>query len=331
MTAVRHNFSSFFDQDNCSFGSGNLVNDARRAAQLVGPLIDHDVHHRNSPLNRKAFNVINTENMVNQCNQMVKWRQSSIDIDSQQNDCNVYSKAFPRENIDKQVIEPQNCDELCDGNQSIREGDTNGKKKFYKKKYRWTDPKTGYKLYGAGIIFYDDNGIWVIGESKKNGVELTDMGGKYNVEDGNICATIARELSEETYHTCELTRSQVETLSRVYHKVYMLDQNKNPIYVCLIVPLSAVHNYGVCLNPNRFLRSRRRTLNENPDVPKHWFNSLFLYYIGYDKLDSLMNNTVTDEGYKLSYRLKSILRYAQVIKQYIPKQILRREKSDNVA
>jgi hypothetical protein len=128
-----------------------------------------------------------------------------------------------------------------------------------KPKYRWQDPISGYGISGGGIIFYDEEGMWIIRENNKHGPIFTDMGGKYEVEDGNIYATISRELSEESYHTCELTYSQILTLSGLPRtkRIYINDREGFPIYICLMVFTKDAELYGVKPDQKKFNLMKR--------------------------------------------------------------------------
>jgi hypothetical protein len=174
-----------------------------------------------------------------------------------------------------------------------------------RRKFKWHDPDTGYTLTAGGILFYDDQGMWLIGEKDKSGVVYTDIGGRYAYEDGNIWAAIARELREETYGLCEMFVSDVISLAKKYPPVYVNGHGNQPVYVCLTVPLTAVEGLPkehFLLDPQLFDTQRRKTLSENPDVPVDYYSPCVLTKLTYDELK--------DKSYRLSYRLKRILRYS---------------------
>lgn len=161
-------------------------------------------------------------------------------------------------------------------------------------KYRWHDPVNNVQLTAAGLLLYDDVGVWVIGEMEKGRVVYTDPGGKYNFEDGDIYATIAREFCEETYHSSEITRSKIIELSCHHPPVYVRGHHNFPVYVCYVVPLTET---GVTIDPDLFQRQRSQVLANNPRVPQGCYKAVELKRIPYAELKTA----------PLSYRLNRIL------------------------
>lgn len=160
-----------------------------------------------------------------------------------------------------------------------------------KKKYSWRDPKTKHELTAGGILFYDEYGIWAIGENENGKLVYNDIGGKYSYEDGSIYVTISRELAEETYRTCELTSSDIDQLEKTSKKVYINGHEGKPVYLCLLVNLKTIqelkskHNFKFALNSESFNESRKQTLLQNPYVPEHLY-TFCLQYIKYEEIDS---------------------------------------------
>ena len=174
-----------------------------------------------------------------------------------------------------------------------------------RKKFKWHDPDTNNVLTAGGILFYDDSGVWVIGEKDKNGIVYTDIGGKYTYEDGNIWATIARELREETYGLCEIFVREIISLAKRYPPVYVNGHDNRPVYVCLVVPLRALNLFSreyFVLDPNLFAVQRKKTLDENPDVPVDFYSPCILTKLSYEELRNPL--------FRLSYRLKRILKFS---------------------
>jgi len=171
-----------------------------------------------------------------------------------------------------------------------------------RKKYRWFDGK-GRQLTAGGILPYDDEGIWVIGERDKSGLIYTDAGGKYQFEDGDVFKTIARELGEETYHTCEMTRSQVLDLYNTYQPVYVNGHKNRPVYICLVVPTTALPSleFDETALSAKFEKARQEVLKGNPMVPPDHYRSAVIQRLTFKRIGA--------GEYRLSYRLKRVLRY----------------------
>ena len=181
-------------------------------------------------------------------------------------------------------------------------------KKFQKKKYRWHDGR-GRQLTAGGILPYDDNGIWVIEENSRNGdIEWTDTGGKYRFEDCDIYTTIAREFSEEVYHSCNLSRSDVVDIAATHTPTYVNGHQNLPVYICYAVHANVLLKYGVNMSPAMFTKSRQKAILSNPDVPENYYSSINLRYIPFPELDLAMR--AMDPLHRtFSYRLKRILRH----------------------
>lgn len=180
-------------------------------------------------------------------------------------------------------------------------------KKQTSRKYKWNDPTTGHSLSAGGILFYDDMGIWVIGENEQDELSYSDIGGKYEYGDGNIWNTIRRELYEETYGCCEMLSCDIINLSRKYPPIYVNGHKKTPVYACLVVPITETLSFSnFLLDPETFATRRMQTLRENSDVPLDYYPSV-LKKILYRDL----------KKYRLSYRLQRILRFSTVLNNKI--------------
>lgn len=191
-------------------------------------------------------------------------------------------------------------------------------KKTRPRKFRWHSPE-GHQLTAGGIIPYDENGIWIIKEYGRKGFEWADMGGKYKFEDCDIYKTIAREFSEEVYHSSELTRAQMEFLCHLHHPIYVDNNRGQPVYVCYAVPTSTLSQHGVEMNPELFLFLRDEAVRTNPHVPIEYYSSVELRHVSYDTLRNILSpgrsrnfRTHGDDDFILSHRLKIIL------SQYFP-------------
>jgi len=189
----------------------------------------------------------------------------------------------------------------------------NGWKKVNRKKpntkFKWKPSKDKeMTLTAGGLLPFDDRGIWVIGEYNKTNpkiLEYTDFGGRYNFEDGDIFATIAREFNEETYHSSEITRKQVLKLSKLFENVYIDGYHHKPVYICMIVPTTALRLLDISLDKDKFAERRAIVLNQNPDVPRKYYRPQELLYITY--------KDIQDDKYRLSNRLKCILEKSCVL------------------
>lgn len=181
-------------------------------------------------------------------------------------------------------------------------------------KYMWKDPSTGYGLTAGGILFYDCNGVWVVGERKNGEIIYSDIGGRYTFEDTNIYACVARELAEETYLTCQLLPSQVERMSRTFDTVYLNGHDGRPVYMCILVPIHVENGHVyICdkdkqfhigtlnLNPDAFDTARRRVISENPDAKSKYISEK-LVCISFRDLKNPQNKK------KFSQRLEKVLR-----------------------
>lgn len=172
-------------------------------------------------------------------------------------------------------------------------------------KKQWHDPVTGYKLSAGGILFYDDEGIWVIGERIGSEIEYTDIGGRYNPNDCNIWTTIRRELEEETYGMCDITTSQIKTFispsggestsTPRSGVIYIEGHDQQPVYVCIVTKTPS----NITLREDLFSRLRDITISENPDMPSTFYKPVCLKKIRYSELKN--------DKFRLSFRLKKIL------------------------
>ncbi len=159
----------------------------------------------------------------------------------------------------------------------------------HKKRYRWSDGE-GRALSAGGILVHDQSGLWLLEETDRGKLTLSDFGGKYSLDDGDIFATIAREFSEELYHSSELTRRQVESLySRVPH-FYLRDSIGEDTYLCLLVSVTELARLGVKLSPKAFDARHIEVLKGNPGVPLSDFPSVSLKYFPLSQIHKMMNN-----------------------------------------
>lgn len=165
-----------------------------------------------------------------------------------------------------------------------------------KTKFRWNDGNGRY-LSAGGILPYNEEGFWVILERRGMGkIEWSDIGGKYEFEDCDIWATIAREFGEELYQSASLSRSAVKSFSKESKIVYINGYKKLPVYIGLCVHIDIM---GVVFSPEKFLKKRNKTLIANGNLPEACYPSIQLQFIKYTDIEK--------EWDCMSYRLKKVL------------------------
>lgn len=205
-----------------------------------------------------------------------------------------------------------------------------GKRKNYyekPKKYRWHDGN-GRQLTAGGLLPYDEKGIWLVGEQDSSGpraVEWTDMGGRYEYEDGDIYKTIAREVGEELYHSAELLRRDIVYFSRKYSPVYVNGHQGLPVYICYPVPINELTKKDFVLDPLLFQKNRRNVLDSNPTVPPNYYPTVelrhFPYCVIYRALKKEKGTPI------LKFRIQRILK---IFLQKMKKPIKNNQNNDNV-
>ena len=201
----------------------------------------------------------------------------------------------------------------------------------YGKWWWWWKPEDsniGYYIAAGGIIICDKQeirgvvkeGIWAIVEKSRkggNGYELTDIGGKYDWNDGDIYATIAREFQEELYHTTEIKYEEIRSLcmknnerkeATNFNEIYIMRRGK---YMCLIVnrnllspiklsPELVENKRKTVLSTNRFCIHRHHDPKTNMACREEMYRTLSLKFLPFDE--------VAENKYVLSYRLATILK-----------------------
>ncbi len=176
-------------------------------------------------------------------------------------------------------------------------------------KWWWKNPQ-GKFVAAAGILIFDDEGIWVVVEKSRNGdgtFEYSDFGGKYDWNDGDIYATISREFREELYNTNEISYSTVKELSTTpsSKKKFIYRMNKGK-YFCLIVHNSLVSDIEL---DNLKVQIKREEIIKSNEIHQHLYRTEKIKHLNFDELNKYTT--------KMSYRLSIILKYSP-INQYIP-------------
>lgn len=147
-------------------------------------------------------------------------------------------------------------------------------------KIKWVDEK-GRNLYAGGIIFTDrvkdEDGIWTIIESDASGLVHTDIGGRYDFNDGDIYATIARELREELYNCLEIPYSKIRDLPDSA-RVYTFGHQKQPVYLCMVVSAEEMGVKDILPNID-IQKARSEIVAHNPDVPEFWYRTIDLVFL----------------------------------------------------
>jgi len=157
-------------------------------------------------------------------------------------------------------------------------------------------------ISAGGLLFYDDQGIWVIKEQTPFGVFFNDPGGKYQFEDTNINICIIREFHEETYfsYTNLIHNNLLDELisKNLIHEIFISTKSEW-WYKCILIHTKYIFpEMKNCLFDNKkFFINRLNTIEHNKLY--NFYNSIeFLY---------LKNNTIKNKWDMLSERLKTII------------------------
>lgn len=175
-----------------------------------------------------------------------------------------------------------------------------------KNKELWYDPEKNISISAGGLLIYDNEGVWLIKEKKKNKINYTDPGGRYRFEDCHIHNCIIREFNEETYFSFNLSLDAQKIFNEF---VYVYSYGK-PVYVCYVIHIDDISNFLLNdLDPSIFLDKKSEILQFNKDTPENLYTSLNYEHISYDFIRSNFN--------KMSYRLKEILKSFDFINRRI--------------
>jgi hypothetical protein len=163
----------------------------------------------------------------------------------------------------------------------------------------------GKELAGAGVLLYDSEGIWLVGEEKgRSEIKYTDPGGKYRCGDQHIFATAARELTEELYHTVQLTGAHIAYYSTLEKPIYVDGHDGKPVYICYPIHTSELSKMGAKVSPADFLTAREYTLKRNSKAPRSTYPAVELKKFGYSEITKELQSTTPT----LSSRALEILR-----------------------
>lgn len=174
--------------------------------------------------------------------------------------------------------------------------------------YRFID-EFGNKLAASGIIFYNEQGVWIIKEKASKIVyEYNDPGGKYERYDKDIYECAVREFSEETYNSVNFNSTKLYKLldeNKVIKTYPLLDKNKKPNYLSLLINLNHV---DVTFSREKFHKNLEQTLKFKPNVNCSSIDLIFLKYSDYE-----------DNKGKFSFRLRQIFEKTDVLRGFITK------------
>ncbi len=172
------------------------------------------------------------------------------------------------------------------------------------RRFAWYDALAKNKYTAGGILFYDDHGVYLISERNSknyNVLEYTDVGGRYEPQDGCIWATIRRELYEETYGTIDCTVAYIKNLAsdtRV-KRAYVTNHDGIVCYVCLCVPLYLAPEIMRTENLMETFKNNKATFHaENPTVTGKFYETVTFEKIAHNKITM----------FNISYRMTSILK-----------------------
>lgn len=182
-------------------------------------------------------------------------------------------------------------------------------------KWWWKPPDDPHYIAAGGIIICDrqkdgeveKDGIWVLIEKSRrgSGLEYTDIGGKYDWNDGDIYATISREFREELYNTDEISYRTIKHLCGQSksddsdNELFIMRKGK---YMCLIVDRKLLPD--VSLDYRKVEEARKKILSENPFCRNEMYRTVSLQFLPFDR--------IAEEKDKLSYRLSTILKESEL-------------------
>ena len=172
---------------------------------------------------------------------------------------------------------------------------------------------------GAGIIFYDNTGIWVISETRGNHDELIDMGGKYGYEDGNILITACREFSEETYYSFNFTYFMLLKLINENKVIFIQPASnlRSSSYLTLMININDV-NFN--MDVDCFERNRDKFRRDNPTYKFYTSN----------KIIKLLFDELSENKELMNYRLKTVINRTIEFQKISSKFVVLRHSSKNV-
>lgn len=160
------------------------------------------------------------------------------------------------------------------------------------------------RVHGAGILPYDELGIYVMLEEHRGKRWYTDAGGRRQDGEPHLSYTAIREFNEETYYRFHLMSTLATSLSS-----YQVGVTTNRgYYRAHVVPVSVLMDYVAAVpgqSPPLINQPCQWFKKERQEAKRQWskgyFPTLGMHYLTYEQLAqaSLI--------YPLSPRLTSIL------------------------
>lgn len=164
-----------------------------------------------------------------------------------------------------------------------------------KKKHYFVSTR-GRQYAAAGILPHDENGFWCAEEKKG----LSDFGGKYQPEDGDILVTISREFGEEVYHTAEISVSKLQELQAHKKGVpIVIGKFDKPSYFALVVETKHLE---ISLNDSEVKKARKRYIQHNPSLsdPESVYQTISVVYVPFDNIIEFSD--------RFTWRLQTIIK-----------------------
>lgn len=160
-------------------------------------------------------------------------------------------------------------------------------------KNRWGMNDSKYRVAAGGMFIYDQDHFWVIEETIRGKKIMTDIGGRYSADDGNIWSTIRREAYEETYGLIDV---KVKDITKYKDVIEINDENGMCIYVCVCIPVNDIFDEKEIENlETMFLIGKKEFEKYNPGYS---YKTLSLKKVKYANIPNIDK----------SYRLRNILR-----------------------
>jgi len=160
-------------------------------------------------------------------------------------------------------------------------------------------------ICAGGLLFYDDNGIWVLREEKPFEKSFIDPGGKYQFEDTNINACIIREFHEETYYSyTELIHYSLfeELISKGLTEEVLFQSKNGWWYKCILIHTKHIFKNKSRDESNTF--DNKKFFINRLNAIKH--NQMYNFYISVEFL-LLKYTDINNNWINFSERLKTIL------------------------
>jgi hypothetical protein len=164
-------------------------------------------------------------------------------------------------------------------------------------------------LTGGGIIPYDNKGMWLLSEKRKDKKMLSDAGGKYRFEDVDIFGCMAREWNEETYFTSEIRRRDVLTLLEKHRTKlsYSRCNTGKIVYVTYFFHVEDLKELNIILpTKEQFIESRNFAISKNKNSTAYSSLSLDYYELKELKENRLACNPRLNRVFKNLHKVTNV-------------------------